>query len=124
MDIIISNSSSEPIYIQIREQIKNKIISNELKSGEMLPSIRNLARDLQISVITTKTAYEELEREGYIDTRQGKGCFVADKNVELIKEEQLHRVQGILENAIQIAKISKISKQELEEMIKILYEED
>lgn len=90
----------------------------------MLPSIRNLARDLRISVITTKNAYEELEREGYLVTVPGKGCFVADKNVELIKEEQLQRVEKLMESAVDIAKVSKITKEELEEMLKILYEED
>lgn len=124
MEIIISNSSNSPIYEQIREQIKNKIISNELKVGEMLPSIRSLARDLKISVITTKTAYEELEREGYILTMQGKGCFIANKNVQLIKEEQLQRIETLFENAVNIAKLSKISKDEMIEILNILYEGD
>lgn len=124
MDIIISNTSSIPIYEQIKEQIKNKIIVNELKAGEMLPSIRNLARDLRISVITTQNAYEELEKEGYLVTRPGKGCFVADKNVELIHEEQLQRVQSLIENAVGIAKRSKITKEEMQEMLTILYEEE
>ena len=124
MDIIISNTSSIPIYEQIKEQIKSKIIVNELKAGEMLPSIRNLARDLRISVITTKNAYEELEKEGYLVTRPGKGCFVADKNVELIHEEQLQRVQSLIENAVGIAKRSKITKEEMQEMLTILYEEE
>ena len=88
MDIIISNSSSVPLYEQVKEQIKNKIVSNELKAGELLPSIRSLAKDLRISVITTKNAYDELEREGYVETIQGKGTYVAKKNTELIKEEQ------------------------------------
>lgn len=124
MDIIISNSSSLPIYEQIKEQFKNKIISNDLKVGEILPSIRSLAKELKISVITTKTAYEELEKEGYIVTMQGKGCFVANKNVQLIKEEQLQRIESLFENAINIAKLSKISKDEMEEILNILYERD
>ena len=85
MDIIISNSSNIPLYEQVKEQIKNKIVSNELKTGELLPSIRSLAKDLRISVITTKNAYEELEREGYVETIPGKGTYVANKNKELIK---------------------------------------
>ena len=76
MDIIISNSSNVPLYEQVKEQIKNKIVSNELKAGELLPSIRSLAKDLRISVITTKNAYDELEREGYVETIQGKGTYV------------------------------------------------
>ncbi len=91
MNIIISNSSNTPIYEQIKEQIKNKIVSNELKTGELLPSIRNLAKDLRVSVITTKNAYDELEREGYVETIPGKGTYVANKNIELIKEEQLQK---------------------------------
>ena len=82
MNIIISNSSDVPLYEQVKEQIKNKIVSNELKAGEILPSIRNLAKDLKISVITTKNAYDELEREGYVQTIQGKGTYVSNKNVE------------------------------------------
>lgn len=123
MDIIISNSSDSPIYEQIKEQIKNKIISNELKTGEMLPSIRGLAKDLRVSIITTKNAYELLEQEGYIETIPGKGCFVANKNRELVREEQLQRVENLLENAVDIAKLSNITKQEVEEMLAILYEE-
>ena len=88
MDIIISNSSGIPLYEQVKEQIKNKIVSNELKTGDLLPSIRSLAKDLRISVITTKNAYEELEKEGYVETVPGKGTYVANKNAELIKEFQ------------------------------------
>ena len=94
MNIIISNSSNTPIYEQIKEQIKNKIVSNELKTGELLPSIRSLAKDLRISVITTKNAYEELEKEGYIETIPSKGTYVADKNIELIREEQLQKIES------------------------------
>ena len=94
MDIIISNSSNVPLYEQVKEQIKNKIVSNELKAGELLPSIRSLAKDLRISVITTKSAYDELEREGYVETIQGKGTYVANKNTELIKEEQLQKISS------------------------------
>ena len=124
MDIIISNSSNVPLYEQVKEQIKNKIVSNELKAGELLPSIRSLAKDLRISVITTKSAYDELEREGYVETIQGKGTYVANKNTELIKEEQLQKVENLIETAVSIAKISNISKKEVTEMLDILYEEE
>ena len=124
LDIIISNSSNVPLYEQVKEQIKNKIVSNELKAGELLPSIRSLAKDLRISVITTKNAYDELEREGYVETIQGKGTYVANKNTELIKEEQLKKIENLIETAVFIAKISNISKKEVEEMLNILYEEE
>lgn len=122
MNIIISNSSNKPIYEQIKDQIKNKIVSNELKIGEQLPSIRNLAKDLRISVITTKNAYEELEREGYVETIPGKGVYVANKNTELIREEQLQKIEELMDTAVSIAKISNISKEEIESILDILYE--
>ena len=124
MYIIISNSSNTPIYEQIKEQIKNKIVSNELKTGELLPSIRSLAKDLRISVITTKNAYEELEKEGYIETIPSKGTYVADKNIELIREEQLQKIESLIDTAVSIARISNISKEEIQDMLEILYEED
>ena len=124
MNIIISNSSNIPLYEQVKEQIKNKIVSNELKTGELLPSIRSLAKDLRISVITTKSAYEELEREGYVETIPGKGTYVANKNKELIKEEQLQKIEGLIDTAVSIAKISGISKEEIREMLDILFEEE
>lgn len=124
MNIIISNSSNTPIYEQIKEQIKNKIVSNELKTGELLPSIRNLAKDLRVSVITTKNAYEELEREGYVETIPGKGTYVANKNVELIKEEQLQKIENLIDTVVALARISNISKKEIQDMLDILYEED
>lgn len=124
MNIIISNSSNTPIYEQIKEQIKNKIVSNELKTGELLPSIRNLAKDLKISVITTKNAYEELEREGYVETIQGKGTYVANKNVELIREEQLQKIESLIDTAVSLAKISNISKEEIQDILDILYGEE
>ena len=123
LNIIISNSSNKPIYEQIKEQIKNKIVSNELKVGEQLPSIRNLAKDLRISVITTKNAYEELEKEGYVETIPGKGVYVANKNIELIREEQLQKIEDLIDTAVSIAKISNISKKEVENILDILYEE-
>ena len=124
MNLIISNSSNTPIYEQIKEQITNKILSNELKTGELLPSIRSLAKDLRISVITTKNAYEELEREGYVETIPGKGTYVANKNKEMIRDEQLQKVEGLLDTAVSIAKISNITKKEIQEMLDILYEEE
>jgi len=124
MNIIISNSSNIPIYEQIKEQIKNKIVSNELKTGELLPSIRSLAKDLRISVITTKSAYEELEKEGYVETIPAKGTYVANKNIELIREEQLQKIENLMETAVDIAKISSITKTEIKNILDILYEED
>ena len=124
MNIIISNSNNIPIYEQIKEQIKNKIISNELKAGDLLPSIRSLAKDLRISVITTKNAYEELEREGYVETIPAKGTYVSNKNVELIREEQLQKVENLIDTAVSIAKISDISKKEIKDMIDIIYGEE
>ena len=124
MDIIISNSVDTPLYEQVKEQIKNKIVANELKAGEILPSIRSLAKDLRISVITTKNAYDELEKEGYVETIPGKGTYVANKNTELIKEEQLQKVEGLIDTAVLIAKISGISKDEIKEMLDILYGEE
>lgn len=124
MNIIISNSSNVPIYEQIKEQIKGKIISNELKVGEMLPSIRSLAKDLRISVITTKNAYEQLEKEGYVETIPAKGTYVANKNVEIIREEQLQKVEQLIDTAVNIARVSNISKDEIKSMLDILYEEE
>ena len=124
MNIIISNSSNMPLYEQVKEQIKNGIVSNELKTGELLPSIRSLARDLKISVITTKNAYEELEQEGYVETIPGKGTYVANKNAEIIKDEQLQKIEQLIDKAVAIAKISSISKKEMEEILNILYGED
>lgn len=95
MNIFIDNKSGETIYNQIYSQIKSQIISGELKEDEPLPSIRNLAKDLRISVITTKRAYDELEKEGFIYTVAGKGCFVAPKNVELLREENLKKLRNI-----------------------------
>ena len=100
MRIVISNASSDPIYEQIMGQIKQKIISGELKAGDALPSLRNLARDLGISVITTKRAYEELERAGFIDTVSGKGCFVAMQNTEFLKEQKMKIIEDKLSEAI------------------------
>lgn len=124
MEIIISNSSSVPIYEQIKEQIKTKIVSNELKAGELLPSIRTLAKDLRCSVITTKNAYEELVNEGYVKTIPAKGFYVAEINIEIAREEQLNKIENLLDAAVSIAKVNNISKETIGEMLDILYEED
>ncbi|WP_066685843.1 GntR family transcriptional regulator [Christensenella intestinihominis] len=123
MDIIISNSSGKPIYEQITSQIKNMIIGGELREGDALPSMRLLAKELRISVITTKRAYDDLERDGFIESFTGRGSFVAQKNVEFIREEQLKVAEGHLKNAVSVAKSSDISLEELEEILRVLYEE-
>lgn len=122
MEILISNSSSKPIYEQIADQIKSGIITGTLQEGELLPSMRLLAKELHISVITTKRAYEDLERDGFIENVPGKGCFVARKNMEFIREEQLRKVEDSLQNAVSVAKTGGISLAELEEMLRLLYE--
>lgn len=123
MNIIISNSSDQPIYAQIVNQIKNQIISGKLKEDASLPSMRLLAKELRISVITTKRAYEELEKEGFIYTITGKGSFIAKQNVELIRENELKKVQEYLTKATDSAKKSNISLDEMIEILEILYEE-
>ena len=123
MNIIISNSSDEPIYSQIVRQIKELILLGELSAQSLLPSIRTLARELQISVITTKRAYEELEREGFIETFPGKGSFVAGGMGEFIRETQFRIIEEKLDEAVSAAKAIGLSRKELEEMIKILFEE-
>lgn len=124
MNIIISNSSQEPIYEQIVKQIKNNIIKGELEEGEMLPSIRGLAQELQISVITTKRAYEELEHEGFIETVPGKGSFVSTQNKELIKEKRLKILEDKLIEVIEESKDLNISIDDLIQMLKLMYEEE
>lgn len=121
LDIIINNSSGRPIYEQITSQIKNMIITDVLKEGDILPSMRLLAKELKISVITTKRAYEDLERDGFIVTVAGKGCFVSKKNIEAIREENLKAVEAYLQKATNIAKISGITLDEIYETLKILY---
>lgn len=123
MDIIISNSLDKPIYMQIKEQVIDQIINEELKPGEMLPSIRVLAKELRISVITTKRAYEELERDGYIETVVGKGTFVSGINKALIRERQMGLLENDLSAIIDNAKRMKLSKQELFDLINLLWEE-
>lgn len=123
MDIIISNSSGEPIYEQIVNQVKALIMNGTLKPGDALPSMRALAQALRISVITTKRAYEELEREGFIESYTGKGSFVKEQNREFLKEESLRQIEGLLSQAVDKAMLSGISYEELSEILKMLYEE-
>lgn len=117
MNLLIDNKSGAPIYDQIYAQIKQQIISGELKENELLPSIRGLAKDLRISFITTKRAYEELEKEGFIYTLPAKGCYVAPKNVELLREENLKRIEGHLEQAVQLAISCGLSRTDIMEMV-------
>lgn len=124
MDIVLSNMSNQPIYGQIYTQIKNYIISGELREGDMLPSIRALAKDLRISVITTKRAYDELERDGYIYTVAGKGCYVAEKNTELIREEHLKRIEEHLREIQRLAKVCNLSHDDIIEMFSIIQKEE
>ena len=122
MDIIISNSGGIPIYEQITTQIKQKIISGELAEGAALPSMRLLAKELRISVITTKRAYEELERQGFIESYTGKGSFVKAKDTELFKEESLRQIEESLSVAVTKAQLCGIGADELCDIIKIIYE--
>ena len=124
MRIIISNSSEDPIYEQIVKQIKNQIINGELTEQESLPSIRKLAGELGISVITTKRAYEELEREGFIDTVGGKGSFVASQNKEFLREKKMKVVEEKLTEAVSEARMLDIGVKDLKEMLSILYREE
>lgn len=121
LEIYLSNSSGVPIYEQITRQIKGLISRGELREGEALPSMRLLAKELRISVITTKRAYEELEREGYIETVMGKGSFVAPRNLELVREDALRNIEEKLAEAVQLARQGGISLAELYEMLSILY---
>ena len=124
MNIIISNSSSEPIYEQIKKAIKQAIYTNELKEEEILPSVRVLANDLKISFLTVKKAYDELEAEGFIKTVQGKGSFVAPKNLEIIKEEKLKEIQDYIEKIYNISKIANISEDEIKELFNMIFKEE
>lgn len=123
VELIINNSSEIPIYEQIVSQIKNYIITGELKSGDALPSLRFLAKELRISVITTKRAYEELENQGFIESVPGKGSFVANKSSQILREEQLRLVEEELLKVVDIAIKSNISLEELFVMIQTLYTE-
>ncbi len=124
MDIIISNSSGQPIYEQITMQIKNMILCGAIEEGYALPSMRLLAKELRISVITTKRSYEELEREGFIVSVPGKGSFVARKNIELIREERLKKVEELMQKIVESASLYDIELNELIEMLTLLYKGD
>lgn len=122
MDIIINNSSGIPIYEQIYNQLKSLIVTGKLKEGDALPSMRLLAKELRISVITTKRAYEELERDGLIETITGKGSFVGKQNIEVIREEYLKETEEYLGKAIESARHADMSLNDLTDLLKILYE--
>ena len=122
MDIILSNSSGKPIYEQSADQVKSQILSGTLAEGDALPSMRLLAKELHISVITTKRAYEELEREGFLQNIPGKGCFVAPQNRELLREAQLRRVEEFLSLAVDEARKGGFTLEELTETLNILYQ--
>lgn len=124
LDIIISNIDDKPIYEQIYVQIKNMIVSGKLKEGNSLPSIRNLAKDLRISVITTKRAYEELEKDGYIYTVKAKGSFVNKKNIKLIKEENLKKIEFHIKEILELAKINELKIEDIYEMFDIIAEDN
>ena len=124
MNINISNTSGQPIYDQISKQVRAQIMSGELAEGELLPSMRMLAKELRISVITTKRAYEELERDGFIATVAGKGSFVAPKNLEFMREEHLRQIEGHMREVLALAKGCRISVDELHEMLDIIVEEE
>ena len=123
MNILIDNKSGAPIYDQIYSQLKSQIISGVLKEDEMLPSIRGLAKDLRISFITTKRAYEELEKDGFIYTLPGKGCYVAPKNVELLREENLKKIEEHIDEIVKLATYCNLSKQDIMEMVNFSLEE-
>lgn len=124
MNIIISNSSDKPIYEQITDQIKNLIMGGHLKEGMPLPSMRTLAKELRISVITTKRAYEELERDGFIVTMVGKGSYVKAADTRLVREEKLKQIESLLTEAVCVARASGIEQTEVVEMLSLVYGED
>ncbi|MFJ8529473.1 GntR family transcriptional regulator [Bacillus pseudomycoides] len=123
MQIIISNSSKEPIYEQITNQIKSLILSGNLKEGSPLPSMRQLAKDLQVSIITTKRAYEELEKAGFIYSIVGKGSFVAEQNLDVVREKKLKVIEEQLLSVVANSKEIGLPLTELRELLTILYEE-
>jgi len=122
LDILLSNTSGLPIYEQITIQIKSQIINGDLDEGALLPSIRNLAKDLRISVITTKRAYDELEREGYINTIPGKGTFIAARNIEIIKEEYLRNIEEHLRQVVQLADFCSLGEEDIVMMYRLVRE--
>lgn len=122
MDLIISNASGKPIYEQICTQIKNAILSGELSPGDSLPSIRALAKDLRISVITTTRAYDELERDGFIDRVPGKGCYVAEKNLELVREAHLKQIEDHMNAIVDLAAGCSLTEEEAVEMLRLMWD--
>lgn len=124
MDIILSNASEEPIYQQIVTQIKAQIMNGTLSAGDPLPSMRNLATQLRISVITTKRAYEELERDGFIENFTGRGCFVKAQNTEFLREESVRQVEDLLAKVCEKASMCDLSLEELKEMLELMYTEN
>ena len=124
MELIIRNTTNQPIYEQISSQIKAQIIAGKLSPGEALPSIRALAKDLRISVITTKRAYDELEADGFIYTMAGKGCFVADNNLEILREQRRRELETHLTAALELAKSCGLTRQDLKQMLDLLSEEE
>lgn len=123
MNILINNCSNQPLYEQIEEQIKNQILSGELSEGDALPSMRVLAKDLKISIITTKRAYEDLERDGYIVSVTGKGSFVRGLSEEYVRNNIRYAIEELFDAAVDKALVGNVSKEELTEMLKIIYEE-
>ena len=122
MDIIISNSSNDPIYLQIVNQIKGMIMSGELSPGDARPSMRNLAMQMRVSLITTKRAYEELERDGFIETYTGRGSFVKAQNPEFLREENLRQIENLLTEAVDKAQMSGVTKEEMKDILDMLFE--
>lgn len=122
MDLIISNASGKPIYEQIYTQIKNSILSGELSPGDALPSIRALAKDLRISVITTTRAYDELERDGFIDRVPGKGCYVAEKNLELVREAHLKQIEDHMSEIVDLAAGCSLAEEDVVKMLRLMWE--
>ena len=123
MNILINNCSNQPLYEQIEEQIKNQILSGELSEGDALPSMRVLAKDLKISIITTKRAYEDLERDGYITSVTGKGSFVRGLSEEYVRNNIRYAIEELFDAAVDKALVGNVSKEEMTEMLKIIYEE-
>lgn len=123
MNIIISNNSDKPIYEQIKEQIKGQILNGTIKEGDMLPSMRLLAKELRISIITTKRAYEDLERDGYIESFTGKGSFVKSINKEMLRENMVYEIEELFEQVLLKARVAGMNYEDLTEILKILYDE-
>ncbi|MDD4011651.1 MAG: GntR family transcriptional regulator [Sphaerochaetaceae bacterium] len=124
MDLIISNASPKPIYEQLYDQLRSSIISGLLKEGDLLPSIRNLAKDLRISVITTKRAYDELERDGLVNTVAGKGCFVSAMNMDLVREAELRSIEEHLRSVISTARGLGLGRDQILEILDVLENEE